>query len=131
MSPRPDGFVPVCTLGQLEEDTPFAAEVDGVSVVLVRTCGAVHALHNACSHADVALSEGEVDDCHIECWLHGSRFDVRTGNPDSLPALRPVPVYAVHLDGDTEVATVSVNTALTQAHDRDPLAAAVPVTQEG
>ncbi|CAM5263306.1 (2Fe-2S)-binding protein OS=Streptomyces fumanus OX=67302 GN=GCM10018772_65330 PE=4 SV=1 [Streptomyces fumanus] len=53
-----------------------------------------------CSHANVSLAEGEVDDCHIECWLHGSRFDLRTGKPDSLPATRPVPVYPVKIEGD-------------------------------
>ena len=39
----------------------------------------VHAIRDICSHADVALSEGEVDGCTLECWLHGSRFDLRTG----------------------------------------------------
>ena len=53
-----------------------------------------------CSHAEVSLSEGEVDDGEIECWLHGSRFDLRTGQPTGLPATEPVPVYPVKIDGD-------------------------------
>ena len=46
------------------------------------------------------LSEGEVDDSTVECWLHGSRFDLRTGKPTGLPATEPVPVYPVKIDGD-------------------------------
>ena len=71
-------------------------EVDGVPVV--PSCaadGEVYAVHDECSHADVALSEGEVEGCTIECWLHGSRFDLRTGQPTGLPATEPVPVYPV------------------------------------
>jgi 3-phenylpropionate/trans-cinnamate dioxygenase ferredoxin component len=60
----------------------------------------VFAIHDVCSHADVPLSDGEVDDCEIECWLHGSRFDLRTGKPTGPPATTPVPVYPVRVDGD-------------------------------
>ncbi|WP_234317555.1 Rieske 2Fe-2S domain-containing protein, partial [Streptomyces stelliscabiei] len=42
----------------------------------------------------------EVEDCQIECWLHGSAFDLRTGKPSGLPATRPVPVYPVKIEGD-------------------------------
>ena len=42
-------------------------------------------------------SEGEIDDCTLECWLHGSRFDLRTGEPTGLPATEPVPVYPVEI----------------------------------
>ncbi|GAB2775167.1 non-heme iron oxygenase ferredoxin subunit [Streptomyces chlorus] len=75
-------------------------ELDGTPVSLVHTEGEVFAINDICSHANVSLSEGEVDDCHIECWLHGSRFDLRSGKPDSLPATRPVPVYPVKIEGD-------------------------------
>ncbi|GAA3239090.1 non-heme iron oxygenase ferredoxin subunit [Streptomyces thermocoprophilus] len=75
-------------------------ELDGTPVSIVQTEGEVFAIHDICSHANVSLSEGEVDDCHIECWLHGSRFDLRSGKPDSLPATRPVPVYPVKIEGD-------------------------------
>ncbi|GHB29868.1 (2Fe-2S)-binding protein [Streptomyces viridiviolaceus] len=75
-------------------------ELDGTPVSIVQTEGEIFAIHDICSHANVSLSEGEVDDCHIECWLHGSRFDLRSGKPDSLPATRPVPVYPVKIEGD-------------------------------
>jgi nitrite reductase/ring-hydroxylating ferredoxin subunit len=63
---------------------------------------------DVCSHADVALSEGEVDDCSIECWLHGSRFDLRTGEALSLPATAPVPVFDVLVEGEGPDARVLV-----------------------
>ncbi|CAL9608819.1 non-heme iron oxygenase ferredoxin subunit [Streptomyces sp. NPDC090994] len=93
-------YVRACGLGELEEDTPKRVELDGTPVAVVRTEGEVFAVNDICSHANVSLSEGEVDDCHIECWLHGSRFDLRSGKPDSLPATRPVPVYPVKIEGD-------------------------------
>ena len=57
----------------------------------------VHAVYDECSHAAVPLSEGEIEDCTLECWLHGSRFDLRTGAPTGLPATEPVPVYPVEI----------------------------------
>ena len=53
-----------------------------------------------CSHAAIALSEGDVEGLQIECWLHGSRFDLRTGKPTGLPATEPVAIYPVQVDGD-------------------------------
>ncbi len=101
--------VAVCTLDQLDEDFPLVVQVDGVEVAIVRTQGALYAIKNECSHADVALSEGEVDDCHLECWMHGSRFNLRTGVPDSLPATRNVPVYVVSLESDAPNSAVLVD----------------------
>jgi len=104
-----EGFVCVAAVGELEEDTPKRVELEGVPVALVRTEGEVFAVNDICSHANVSLSEGEVDDCQIECWLHGSSFDLRTGKPSGLPATRPVPVYPVKIEGDGPDAAVLVS----------------------
>jgi 3-phenylpropionate/trans-cinnamate dioxygenase ferredoxin component len=91
-------YVPVATLDELAPGTARRVELDGRPVCLVRTTGGdVHALHDVCSHQEYALSEGWVDEGTIECALHGSGFDVTTGAPTSLPAVRPVPVYAVQV----------------------------------
>lgn len=72
-----------------------------VEVAIVRDeAGDLHAISDICSHGQVSLSDGEVDGRTIECWLHGSTFDLRTGEPLGLPATRPVPVYPLTLDGD-------------------------------
>jgi 3-phenylpropionate/trans-cinnamate dioxygenase ferredoxin component len=73
---------------------------DGICLVGLR--GGFRAVADRCSHADVALSEGEVDldECTIECWKHGSSFSLIDGQPQSLPATRPVDVYRVEQDGE-------------------------------
>src|ERR1700712_3988902 len=93
-------FARACTLGELEYGTPYKANVDGLDVAVVRHGDEVFAIEDECSHAAVALSEGDVEDCTLECFLHGSRFDLRTGKPTGPPATEPVPVFAVKIDGD-------------------------------
>ena len=76
-------------------------ESGAVEVAVVRDAdGGLHAISDVCSHGAVSLSDGEVEGLAIECWLHGSRFDLRTGAALSLPATRPVPVYPVSVDGE-------------------------------
>ena len=95
-------FVRACSLDEVPAEGVVATTVDGEPVAVVRTGGDVYAIADVCSHADVPLSDGEVGDCEIECWLHGSRFDLRTGKPTGPPASVPVPVYPVRVD-DGEV----------------------------
>ena len=73
-------------------------EIGDELIVVVNTAEGFFAIEDRCSHADVALSEGEVDGCLIECWLHGSAFDVRTGVPTSLPAITPVKIFSISAD---------------------------------
>jgi 3-phenylpropionate/trans-cinnamate dioxygenase ferredoxin subunit len=92
-------YTRACAAADLSDDEAFGVEVGGEPVAIVRAQGEVFAIRDVCSHAEVALSEGEVDGCTIECWLHGSRFDLRTGKPTGLPATEPVPVYPVKIEG--------------------------------
>lgn len=95
-------------LSELEPGSAVKVVLHGVPVAVVRCDdGSVHAVGDTCTHADVSLAEGEVDDCAIECWLHASRFDLVTGKPLSLPAIRPVPVFPVTLDGDEVLVDVT------------------------
>jgi len=93
-------FKRACALSDLTDGESLAVEIGGEPVAIVRTEGEVFAIRDVCSHAEVALTEGEVDGYTIECWLHGSCFDVRTGKPTSLPATVSVPVYPVKIEGD-------------------------------
>lgn len=95
-----NGFTRVCALGDLPEEGALAVEVGETPVAVVRSEGEVYAISDICSHAEVNLSEGEVEDGTVECWLHGSCFDLRSGKPINPPATRPVPTYAVKIDGD-------------------------------
>jgi 3-phenylpropionate/trans-cinnamate dioxygenase ferredoxin component len=74
-------------------------------ICLVRIGSSVHAVADRCSHADVRLSEGEVDpdECSVECWKHGSSFSLLDGKPQSLPATRPVAVLQVTVEGGGDV----------------------------
>ncbi|MGH3368296.1 MAG: non-heme iron oxygenase ferredoxin subunit [Nocardioidaceae bacterium] len=88
-------------LSDIPDNGTLAVEVDGVEIALVRTEDEVFAIHDECSHAEIPLSEGEVEGCEIECWLHGSMFDLRTGKPTNLPATEPVNIYPCQVDGST------------------------------
>jgi 3-phenylpropionate/trans-cinnamate dioxygenase ferredoxin subunit len=93
-------FVKVCALADVPGEGTLAVEVEDTPVAIVRVGEDVFALRDVCSHAEVALSEGEVYDNTIECWLHGSCFDLRTGKPTNPPATQPVPTYRVKIEGD-------------------------------
>jgi 3-phenylpropionate/trans-cinnamate dioxygenase ferredoxin subunit len=90
----------VASLSDLPEEGALRVDVGGTPVCLARSGGEVFAVRDVCSHADVALSEGDVEDGTVECWLHGSRFDLRTGRPTGLPATKPVATYPVTIEGD-------------------------------
>ncbi|MBA2444437.1 MAG: non-heme iron oxygenase ferredoxin subunit [Nocardioidaceae bacterium] len=98
-------FQPACSVDDVPPGGVTPVVLDGVEVAIVRVDDGVYAIRDECSHAAIALSEGEVDaaGCEIECWLHGSRFDLRTGKPTSLPAYEPVPIYPCKIEGDTIV----------------------------
>ena len=90
----------VAKFSELTEATPTRVDVDGVPVCLVRMGDAVKAVHDTCSHPQWSLADGMVWDNGVECSLHGSTFDLDTGKPSSLPAMKPVPTFDVELDGD-------------------------------
>ena len=104
-------MIKVCAVEDIEPGTVISADVDGVQVAVVRTTrGEVYAIYDECSHQEVPLSEGEIEDCTVECWLHGSRFDLRTGQPIGPPATEPVPVYPTEIrDGFIFVSLESSN----------------------
>jgi 3-phenylpropionate/trans-cinnamate dioxygenase ferredoxin subunit len=100
-------FTRACALADLEDGKPLAVTVQDVDIAVVRDEDDVYAIRDRCSHAEIPLSEGDVDGCLIECWLHGSSFDMRTGEPTSLPAFEPVAVYPVRVEGDDVLVDVA------------------------
>ncbi|MFO7244167.1 MAG: non-heme iron oxygenase ferredoxin subunit [Actinomycetes bacterium] len=95
-----------CLTTDLEPGSAMLAELtlangSEIPVAIVRTDdGEFYAIDDLCTHGEVSLSEGEVSGCFVECWAHGSRFDVRTGEPEDLPAIFPVKTYPVRIDGE-------------------------------
>ncbi len=97
--------LPICTISDLDEAVPYRFELEGSPVVVVRLGDRVHAIGDTCSHADISLSDGEVDtdECALECPAHGSLFSLETGEALCLPAVRSVPVYPLRVDGSQVV----------------------------
>jgi 3-phenylpropionate/trans-cinnamate dioxygenase ferredoxin subunit len=100
-------YVKATTVDDVPDGGALRVTIGDVPIAIVRSDGEIYAIHDVCSHANVSLSEGEIEDQTIECWLHGSRFDLVTGRPTGLPATRPVPVYPVKIDGDDVLVSVT------------------------
>lgn len=93
------GFERACAVSDVSEEEALAVTVGAYDVAVARHDDEFFAVQDQCTHQAVPLSEGEVDDCTIECWLHGSRFDLRTGKPTGLPATEPVATFPVEVRG--------------------------------
>ena len=95
----------VCAVEELSPASARRVVLDGIPIAVVKdSAGAVHAIGDTCTHGDISLSEGFVEDDTLECWAHGSAFSLATGKPLTLPAYEPVPVYAVEIvDGDVYI----------------------------
>jgi 3-phenylpropionate/trans-cinnamate dioxygenase ferredoxin component len=93
--------VKVAPLEALPDGRGVLVEIGPLEIAVFRIGDEVYALGNECSHAKASLSEGEVFDHEVECPRHGSPFDLVTGEPQTLPATAPVPVYKAEVrDGD-------------------------------
>ena len=100
-------FLLACTVDEVATDTALAVEVDGADLAIVNSGGTFYAIADECSHAAIPLSEGDVGDGEIECYFHGSRFDLRTGKPLGLPATEPVAVYPCRVDDNAVLVDVT------------------------
>ena len=89
------------SLSTLVEGKPVRIEKDGESICVARIGDEVFAINDVCTHSDASLSEGDITDFKIECWLHGAEFDLRTGEALTPPAVTPVKKYSVSVDGDS------------------------------
>ena len=88
----------VCPESDLSLNAPHKVSIDRTDIAVVLTENGVFAVDDTCSHAQWSLADGEVDDCTIECSLHGARFDLHTGQPSGLPAVVPVATYPVKIE---------------------------------
>jgi 3-phenylpropionate/trans-cinnamate dioxygenase ferredoxin component len=103
-------FIRACGIADVAPGEALAVDVRGPSgntVAVVHTGDDWYAVDDECSHAAIPLSEGDIEGCEIECWLHGSRFDLRTGKPSGPPATEPVAVYPVKIEGDDVLVDVA------------------------
>ena len=93
-------FHTVARLEDVPSGTMLQVELDGQKVLLVHVGERVFALHDECSHEEFPLSSGELVGGQVTCILHGARFDLETGAPRALPAVRPVRTYEARIEGE-------------------------------
>lgn len=91
----------ICNVSEIPSGKAVRVKIGNQAIAIVRTpSGAVKAINDTCSHGEISLSEGFVDEDTIECWAHGAKFSLETGAALSLPAFEPVEVYPVTIEND-------------------------------
>jgi 3-phenylpropionate/trans-cinnamate dioxygenase ferredoxin subunit len=120
-------YVRVCAVADVPPESAIAVEIDGTELAIVHSAGRFYAIADECSHAAIPLSEGDVGDGEIECYMHGSRFDLSTGRPIGLPATEPVSIYRCRVDGGDVLVDVS---APLDPDQLDPVRIRTSSTQE-
>jgi 3-phenylpropionate/trans-cinnamate dioxygenase ferredoxin subunit len=91
------------SFASLVERKPVKVDLDGVPVCVTRIGEEIFAIADTCSHSDASLSEGDVTDFKIECWLHGAEFDLRSGEVVTPPASIPVETFEVKRTDDVVI----------------------------
>lgn len=88
-------MIPVCRLADLPRGEAFRLETDPPVAVFHTEEGELYAIDDTCTHQDASLADGWLEGCEVECPLHASKFDLRTGAVDAPPARRPVRTHEV------------------------------------
>ncbi len=103
-------YLPVGQFADFNDGKPHRVEVNGEDILIAVIDREVFAVSDTCTHQEVSLSDGEIDGCKIECYLHGAAFDLRTGEQTGPPATAPLNTYEVTLAGDEENPQILVAT---------------------
>lgn len=90
----------VAKISDIAPGTTKKVTIGTTDVLLCNVAGTIHAIEDVCSHDGGELDQGELEDCRIMCPRHGAYFDVTTGQALTLPAILPIPTYAVSIEGD-------------------------------
>jgi 3-phenylpropionate/trans-cinnamate dioxygenase ferredoxin subunit len=89
--------VDVAAAGEIEDGATKLVEVDGTPILLVNAGGALHAIHDICTHAEESLEGGFVENGTIECPRHGALFSLENGDPLTPPATQALPTFPVEV----------------------------------
>jgi len=89
----------ICAVDDIKPGKAIRVKIGEIAIAVVKTkAGEIRALDDKCSHGEISLSEGFIDNETIECWAHGAKFSLATGEALTLPAFEPVAVYEVIID---------------------------------
>jgi 3-phenylpropionate/trans-cinnamate dioxygenase ferredoxin subunit len=94
--------IDICPVSELPPGSMKLVEWEDLEIGIFNCSGTIYAIEDRCSHDNGTLIDGELnqDDCTVECPRHGSRFDLRTGKPLTLPAYVPVDTFQVTIEDD-------------------------------
>jgi 3-phenylpropionate/trans-cinnamate dioxygenase ferredoxin subunit len=90
-------MVVVCALVDLPPGTARRVDVEPPIAVFHTDAGELFAVDDTCTHQDASLADGWLEGCEIECPLHASKFDLRTGAVDAPPAKHPIRTHDVNV----------------------------------
>jgi 3-phenylpropionate/trans-cinnamate dioxygenase ferredoxin subunit len=88
-------WVEVAAADEIAEGEAKTYDVEGERIAIARAEGRLFAVQNVCSHDDGPLGDGAVDGYCIVCPRHGAKFDVRTGEALTMPAVSPIESFPV------------------------------------
>ncbi|MFI1539542.1 bifunctional 3-phenylpropionate/cinnamic acid dioxygenase ferredoxin subunit [Streptomyces anandii] len=88
-------MIPACRLVDLPRGEAFRLDIDPPVSVFHTDDGELFAIDDTCTHQDASLADGWLEGCEVECPLHASKFDLRTGAVDAPPAKLPVRTHEV------------------------------------
>ena len=96
-------IIAVCSVAELPPGEMRLVEWEDLEIGVFNCGGSLFAIEDRCSHDDGPLAEGEFDpeNCTVECPRHGSLFDLKSGQPKTLPAYEPVDTFPVRVEDET------------------------------
>ena len=100
-------FIKAAELKDIPPGKMYRAELQGKVILLANVSGTIYAVDDMCSHEDASLYLGALKGDCVKCSLHGSRFDLKTGEPLDEPADEPIQTYAVKLSGESILVNVN------------------------
>ena len=95
-------YIKIAHLDDIKPDKMFRAKINGHAILLANIDNEIYAVDDMCTHEDASLYNGALKGHCVECPLHGSHFDFRTGEPREEPATEPLKTYQVKIQ-DTDV----------------------------
>jgi len=93
-------WIKACNLEQVKEGQLFGLNHDDKKILLANLKGKIHATDLICTHANADLSTGFLSEEGVRCPLHLSVFNLENGEPQNLPAEKPLKVYNVKIDNN-------------------------------